>query len=241
MSKINVPFALLSLVTSVLLWASVYNEKNDKPTQKTVTANLSTNNFKASQYVITKIPEMVDLPLSGYTKDFRRVSQQVPSAIVDLAKPILGEHDYQVIVFPAGIRELLDRNDIKARIKIEALVTKRVEVKVNKTGNLPNGNQEDSLETSLRWIYVRGPADFVQKVSAVQLTLNLSELKRSPHEEDLDARPVDANGRTVPKVLMSEFDDQQEYRDDAINNLRVRVTLKFGPIALPENQNPPKQ
>ena len=238
MSKINVPFALLSLATSVFLWASVYNAQNRKPEQKTFTASLSTRNLETTKYVITNSQDIVYVVIAGLPDEIRRVPQQNLSAIVDLTNPKVGDYSYPVIVFPATVRELMVSN-VTARIKIDSLLTRKFEFTFAKTGSLPSGFHEDSLETSLKWVYVTGPSELVQKVSAVQLPLNLSSFTQSPFESEVEARAVDSSGKVISKLMLTPTSEALDYKDENINSaLRVHLSYKFSPDVFP--QNPPR-
>jgi YbbR domain-containing protein len=237
MSKINVPFALLSLATSVLLWASVYNDRNDKPTQKVIPASLTARGL-SDKLVITKIPDSVSLQLSGYTRDFRTVSQLTPTAIVDLERATIGEKDYPIVVFPSSIRELLGGSVTVAKIKIDKLVTKKVDVVPKIIGTLRPGWQQEPIDTFPRWVYITGPSELVEKVVSVQVIVNFLSINESPTEMELDPRPIDAGERTIPNILMSDTDATPTYRfNDVINELKIRTTVKF----LAEVLTPPKK
>jgi YbbR domain-containing protein len=240
-SKINVPFALLSLATSVFLWASVYNSQNSKPELKTFTVPLTMQKLDASRYVITQIPEEVSLTLRVLPDDLRKVTQKAMVAIIDLSDPKIGDNSCPVIVFPTTARDLLVNSAMTAHVKIDAIKTKRVEVSILRIGNLPSGFHEDSADTFPHWIYVTGPNETIQKVAFVQVAVNLSSVGKSPFEADLEPKPVDVNGRSLSKILMSEKEDHPEYTEENISNpLKVHLSVKFSPEMLPQNQNPPK-
>jgi YbbR domain-containing protein len=232
MSKVNVPFAILSLVTSVLLWASVYNEKNDKPTQRPENAVVILRDFDDKKFVITQSQEFVNLTLSGYARDFRSINPQSITAIVDLKEPKLGENSYPVIVFPAAVRELMGSSSPLVKIKVERLVTKRVDVTYVPIGSLKSGFQLDSVDMFSPWIYITGPSETIDRVYAVQVVVNLSAISDSPQEFELDPRPVDANKKTVPNVMFSETETHDPYKfNDVENVLKVKTTVKFVPDA----------
>ncbi len=242
MSKVNVPFAVLSLVTSVLLWASVYNDNKKEPAQETVRASLTTKNLDETRYVITEIPQSVLLPLVGYPDQLRRALKQTTTAIIDLTGAVPSSKSYPIIVFPASSRELLGNSSIQVPIKIEALITKKVDVIVARTGSLQFGLHEESSEPSLHWVYVTGPSSAVQKVSKVQVTVNLSSIKQSPQDEEVESKAVDDKGNTISKVILHSIDDHPDYKDENVNeSLKVRVTVRYVPDARPPYATPPKK
>jgi YbbR domain-containing protein len=227
-SKVNVPFAILSLATSVLLWASVYNDRNDKPTEKKFNPTLTIRNLQDKKFVITQMPDFVTLPLSGYQRDFRAISEQGTSAIVDMSKPKIGSSDYPVIIFPSAVRELLGNNTISVRLKVDLLETKRVDVVIEKTGQLPSGYHEASVEESARWLYITGPSELVQRVAQVTVPLNIS----SPVsvERDIEPKIVDDKGNVIPNVMLSETEVHDDYRYNLIqNSVKIHVSLKIEP------------
>ena len=240
MSKINMPFATLSLVTSIFLWASVYNFQNRKPEQTTVDAILTTKNLDSSRYLITQIPSSVPLTMAGFPDDLRKISRQNVSTIVDLSNPTVGDNKYPVIVFSSTARELLV-NGITVHIKIEALVTKRIEVSLVKTGILPAGFHEESVDTYPRWIYVTGPSETVQKVSTVQTTVDLATLNRSPYDVESDAKAVDLNGRPLSKLVLKETEEPKEYSEEASNiPVKIRISFKLAPDVVSVTPPPKK-
>jgi YbbR domain-containing protein len=241
MSKVNIPFAILSLATSILLWASVYNDSKKEPENEKVLASLTTQNLDTSKYVITEIPPSVSLPLVGYRDQLRRAMRQTTSALVDLSTATPGTKSYPIIVFPATSRELIG-NTPPVTIKIEALVTKRVEVSVVRTGSLPNGFHEDAIEPSLRFVYVTGPSDTIQKVAKVQVAINLASITQTPHEDDVESKAVDANGSTVPRVILHSIDYHPEYKEEQINEpLKIHVSVRFAKDTPPSSVPPPKK
>ena len=240
MSKINVPFALLSVATSVFLWASVYNAQNRKPNTQIFNVTLTTQNLKTDSYVVTSAPEYVTLTMAGLPDDIRKISHQTLSAIVDLSNPKEGDNTYPVIIFPSNARELLVSNGVIAHITVEKVLTKRFDVTLFKNGNLPSGFHEDSFEPSLGKIYVTGPAETVKKVTAVQLPINLSSLSKSPYEAEVEARAIDATGRIITKLMLTPTDEKLDYKVEDISPLRVHVSYKFSADPLPSNQNPPR-
>ena len=176
MSKINVPFALLSLATSVFLWASVYNAQNTKPELKTFSVPLTTQKLETTKYVITQMPEDVSLTLRVLPEDLRKVTQKAMVAIIDLSDPKIGDNSCPIIVFPTSVRDLLVNSAMTAHVKIDALKTRRVEVTILRTGNLPAGYHEDSADSYPHWIYITGPNETIQKVASVQVAVNLSSV-----------------------------------------------------------------
>ena len=182
MSKINVPFALVSLATSILLWASVYNSNNRQPDTKMVPSPLKIKNLNESKYVVTEIPNFTTVTLTGYSDQIRAATQQTSAGIVDLSNPKIGSADYPVIIFPTAVRDLAANGSPPAHIKIEALVTKRFEVTIVRSGSLMPGYHESEVDRYPRIVYVTGPAETVQKVNAVDVSLNLSTINQSPSE-----------------------------------------------------------
>ena len=234
MSKINVPFALVSLATSILLWASVYNSNNRQPDTKIVNPLLNIKNLNESKYVVTEIPNFTTVTLSGYSDQIRAATQQTPAGIVDLSNPKIGTADYPVIIFPTAVRDLAANGSPPAHIKIEALMTKRFEVSVLKSGSLMPGYHETEVDRFPRFVYVTGPAETVQKVNAVQVPLNLSTINQSPSDIDLEPKAVDLGGTAVPKIMLSETEEQHpayHYFDVIENTLKIRVTYKYDPDA----------
>lgn len=229
MSKINVPFALLSLATSVLLWASVYNDKNDKPKPDQIPAPVRTSGLNESLYVITEGQDMITLPVSGYAKDIRSINRSSVTAIVDLKEPKVGESTYPVTVFPASVRELLSNNALTVKFKIDKLVTKKVDVAPRQTGNLmPGVHLDGPIDTFPRKIYVTGPSESIAKIISVQVFVNLGTINQSPQELELDPRPVDESGRTVMNIMMSATEEHVPYVYNSVENtLKVSTTVKF--------------
>jgi YbbR domain-containing protein len=227
MSKVNVPFAILSLATSVLLWASVYNDRNDKPTPKTETVPLTIRDLD-EKLVITNMPSSVSLQLSGYARDFRTINQQAKTAIVDLKGATVGEKDYPVVVFPTVLRELLGNSVPTAKIKIDKLVTKKVDVIPITAGTLMPGVRREPIDTYPHWIYVTGPSELVEKVVSIQVLVNLSSVNTSPQEFDLDPRPVDIGNRPVSNIMLSDTESHPNYIYNAVENtLKVKATIKY--------------
>ena len=242
MSKVNVPFAVFSLVTSVLLWASVYNDNKKAPDRDSVRAQLTTKNLDESKYVITDMPTTVNLPLVGYPDQLRKALRQTTTAIIDLTDAVASSKSYPIIVFPAASRELLGNNSILVPIKIEALITKKVDIIVARTGSLQAGLHEESSEPSLRWAYVTGPSSAVQKVASVQATVNLSSINQTPQDEEVESKAVDDKGNTVSRVILHSIDDHPDYKEENINeSLKVRVTVRYVPDASPPSAPPSKK
>ena len=230
MSKVNVPFAVLSLATSVLLWASVYNDKNDKPLPKQFNASVRASGPDESKFVIVEAQEFVPITVSGFTKDLRSINQNTITAIVDLKEPKIGESTYPVTIFPASVRELLNSNALTAKFKVDKLVTKRVEVSIRPTGALkPGVHQDGTIDTFPNVIYVTGPSEAVSKVFAVQVVVNLSSIDESPTELELDPRPVDEAGRTVMNIMMSETVEHPDYHYNNLpeNTIKVKTMVKY--------------
>ena len=229
MSKVNVPFALLSLATSVLLWASVYNDKNDKPKQKPFTVPIRTSGLDEAKFVIVEAQEIIPITVSGYAKDLRLINSGTLTGIVDLRDPKLGEGTYPVAIFPASVRELMSSSALTARFKIDKLVTKRVEVAPRPTGTLKPGVHQDGLiDTFPNVVYVTGPSEAVAKIISIQVIVNLAAINQSRQEFELDPRPVDEAGRIVSNIMMSETEEHPTYTYNLVENaLKIKTTVNY--------------
>lgn len=240
MSKVNVPIALLSLTISVLMWASIYNEENRKPAkpvQKVVNAPLTPTNLDRRKYVLTDIP--VDYPLSfaGTQEELQKIQ---PSAIVDLSGVNPGSNQRQVLVFPTSIRNLMTSQQALVNFRIEALVTKEVEIRGNLTGVLPDGKRVDGLDVFPKRIVVAGLAADVNRVDHVQASIEASAALAAAEGVDAEARPVDSAGKLVSRVLVS-LERNPEYSSEALElPIKIRVRARFesdssptGPLKLP--------
>lgn len=234
MSKVNVPIAFLSLVTSVLLWASVYSSSIPKFEKKDVVAPLQPGNLDQRRFVITEIPTEMTLTLTGNRDQLKTVS---PYAIVDLSMATPGNNSYPVVIFPASVRELLLTNGLTTRIKIVALTKKIFEVKGVYNGVSPDGRLAESLDIFPKKVYVTGPEEAVARVATVQVLVDYSAAAVSTEGIEVEAKALDSAGQEVPRLVLRTSDSHPEYTDDAIKEpATIRVHLK---LATPDTATKP--
>lgn len=229
MRRSDVNLAALSLLASVLIWASVYNLKNRRPDSRTIQASLSASGLDEAKFAVTEMPESVSVTLAGSNEELRNATQQAPTAFVDLTAAEAGTRSLPVVVFPIVVRDLMVNSTQTARIRIEPLTTKQVEIQVAKVGSFPVGLVEESTDTFPRKVYVRGPAEAVKKVANVLVSVNLADRLVSEEGLEVEGKAVDAKGLPIEKVLILASNDDTKYN---ANNLAVafmiRVRVKSG-------------
>ncbi|MBS1726938.1 MAG: hypothetical protein JST51_09470 [Armatimonadetes bacterium] len=232
MSKVNVPIAFLSLVTSVLLWASVYNNANRRPAPKDISIGLETSNLDRTKYHMVDYPSEITISVAGNTDLLKTVT---PYAIVDLSAAQDGVKSYPVAIFPNSIRELLVKSSVTAQVKIESLVTKAMEVKANFNGIVPGGRKVSSIDAYPHRVFVTGPADLVQKVSQVRVDVDYSPTAVTPEGVEVEAQALDTTGTRVPRLVVRTSDSHPEYTDETIQEpAMVRIHLKLEDIEEPK-------
>ncbi len=223
MSKVNVPIAFLSLVTSTLLWASVYNAAHKKPETRDVPATLQVNNLDRQKYVVTDMPTSITIPVAGNVNQIKNVEAY---AIVDLKKPEIGKSwPYPVTVFPSIIRELMVGN-VTVLIKVEELARKSMELKPTYTGALPSGKRVESTEYFPKRVFITGPISAVNRIVAVHLPIDYSGAATAPDGVDVEARAVDSAGFEVTRVILRTTDSSPDYNDENLREpAKIRVHL----------------
>lgn len=229
MRKSDVSLAALSLVASVLIWASVYNYKNRLPDQQTIQVTLSASGLDESKFAVTAIPESVPLTMAGTADQLRNVMQQAPTAFVYLAGVEAGTKSMPVVVFPPMVRDILVNGSQTARVTIEPLLTKPVDVQVAKVGALPAGTVEEDIDPLPRRVFVRGPAEALKKVSNVLVSINVGEANAQNGEVEVEGKAVDAKGLPVEKILLLVSDDETKYNAVTLAEpFMIRVRIKTG-------------
>jgi len=227
-SKVNVPIAFLSLVTSVLLWASVYNNSNPKLEKKDFVAALQPGNLDQRRFVISEIPADLTLTLTGNRDQLKALS---PYAIVDLSMASAGVKSYPVVIFPASVREFVFSSSITARVTIENVTTKSFNVIGTHTGISPDGKQIESLVIFPKKVFVTGPEALVAKVATVQVAIDYSTAAVSSEGVEVNARALDSSGSEIPKLVLRTSDSHPEYTEEA---QKVPATISVHLVPAPD-------
>ncbi|HLO97240.1 MAG TPA: CdaR family protein, partial [Fimbriimonas sp.] len=141
-----------------------------------------------------------------------------------------GTKSLPIVVFPPMVRDMLVNSSQAARVTIEPLITKPVEVEVAKVGALPAGMVEEGIDPLPRRVFVRAPAEALKKVSKVLVSINLADANTQNGEIEVEAKAVDAKGLPVEKILLLVSDDETKYNAVTLAEpFMIRVRIKSGP------------
>lgn len=111
-----------------------------------------------------------------------------------------GEHTVPLQAQVARTASVVDISPAQITVDLEELASKLVEVRAQLNGTLPSGyTMVGEPIINEHQVTVTGPASKVEAVAAVQVPINLSQL-RGPLEDFARPVPVDADGNTVSDV-----------------------------------------
>ena len=111
-----------------------------------------------------------------------------------------GAHTVPLQAQVARTASVVDISPAQITVDLEELASKLVEVRPQMTGRLPSGyTMIGEPVINENQVTVTGPASRVEAVAAVQVPINLTQL-RGPLEDFARPVPVDADGNTVPDI-----------------------------------------
>ena len=224
LAKVNLPIAFLSLVTSSLLWASVYNAAHKRPDTKELTASLQINNLDHHNFAVTEYPATVSVSVAGNINQIKNVT---PYAIANLSGATAGTKTYPVTIVPNSVRDLVV-GSITAQIKVEDVTTKSLEIKPSFTGGLPPGKSVSSIEIFPKRIYITGPSSDVRRVDSVQVHIDYASTVATSEGADFIVKAMDKTGMEISKVILRTSDVHPDYTEENLKEpATVRVHLKL--------------
>lgn len=206
---------IMAIIGCVLLafvmWVYAMTDKNPSVPKKIDNIPVQLVNIEAlEQYNLALVPEQnftVSLDIKGKALDVYSADPADFTIVADLNNAAYlkkGENNIQVEIkgTPNGI-QLENPTGIPyyIKVKLEALDTKSVEVKINLTGNVKEGFGYLKPVPKPTEVVVRGPESYVNLVNSITGQVDISG-KSGDVNASIAIRPVDKDGKEVKYVSL---------------------------------------
>ena len=199
---------VLSLIIAVMLWVYVVGAV-DPTTVKQIrgvpismvhTLELEEKGLAVSQMEF----DTVDIRVSGARATLNELDPADITARIDLSNVSKGTNDVPIKV--VGVLNGVDVRDVnptQVSITVEELTAKNVDVEVEYQGGFASGENGVVIELSHPQIAISGAKSLVDSVAKAVATIDASGLTNSVKEILCDLKAVDAEGREVEGVTLS--------------------------------------
>lgn len=206
---------IMAIIGCVLLafvmWIYAMTDKNPSVPKKVDNIPVQLVNIEAlEQYNLALVPEQnftVSLDIKGKALDVYSADPADFTIVADLNNAAYlkkGENNIQVEIkgTPNGI-QLENPTGIPyyIKVKLEALDTKSVEVKINLTGTVKEGYGYLKPVPKPTEVVVRGPESYVNQVNGIAGQVDISG-KSGDVNASIAIRPVDKDGKEVKYVTL---------------------------------------
>ena len=193
--------ALLSLVLAVLVWAQVSGVGAAQPQRTLSGVRVVAQGLDPGMYLLGISPTRVAVTVRGTPQQLAVLNPAAVRASVDLhgAKPGLNSVAVQVSL-PAGV-SLAGVNPAAVTARVDARQSRTVPVRTKLKGDLAPGYQDLQVTPQPASVQVSGPAGLVERVAAVQVTVDQRGLAGN-FRVDVAAVAVDAAGVPVSGVRL---------------------------------------
>ena len=218
-------FALvLALFLAIILWLFVTGDKITRTTPSLKVwqdVPLRVENLNP-EYIVTEIPEAVDITLEGLPDAFADLPIQEIDAFVDLNGREPGNHLIKVQGQPPRGLNLVLIEPEQVRIVIEAYFSENFPLEIEFTGEPALGWELDTYTILPEEVLVGAPESVFEKIDRVKLIIDLTDMLLFESIE-LEPFAYDEEGNLV--------------RDIAIDPSLITVRLEFTRIVEPEEES----
>lgn len=201
MKGVNIPFMIMSLFGSIMLWAFVFLQNSKPIVPIWYSVHLEHTNLDKDELVVTQMDDVVRFSASGPDSVMQKMKERELAAYVDLARAKPGTAMYPVELLPQEFTQYVNGKQLSAKVTIEKVATKTVPVVVEGTGKLSDGNiQLGGTICEPKEVTVRGPESLIDKAAQARARLDLSKIDLSPIRPkdvavdilDRDSQPLDS-------------------------------------------------
>ncbi|GEM_PF-3348129 len=201
--RFNVPIGLASLMLSIMLWFVVYAQTVPEPIP--LRATLALDGLNDARFFVRKAPADVRLDVSAPVERAKELRDQQISASVDLSEPKEGTHDYPVAITPSWVVRFLSGTRPMARITIESVDSRTMDVTSVVKGSLRDSNLRINEKRVLpQQVTISGPASEVAAIREARVYLDLSLVDpRQPEYQEAEVIPLDTKETRPPHVHVS--------------------------------------
>jgi YbbR domain-containing protein len=214
----------LALFLAIILWLFVTGDKITRTTPSLKVwqdVPLRVENLN-QDYVVTEIPEAVDITLEGLPDAFAELPIQEIDAFVDLSGKEPGNHLVRVQGRPPRGLSLVLIEPEQVRIVIEAYFSEDFPVEIEFLGEPATGWELDTYSVLPEVVLVGAPESIFEQINQVKLLIDLTDMLLVESTE-LEPIAYDEEGNLV--------------RGIAVDPSLVTVRLEFTRIVEPEEEN----
>ena len=211
----NAGFKILAILLAILLWAGLITQDPSLTRERTFTdVNVSVSGSETllrNGFIVTSnldevlgnVTLRVDVPQMQY----QSAQGSNYNARIDLSR--ITEPGVQSVRISTSSSStygtVLETSPAEVEIVVEEYVTRyRIPVRVQTTGNAPEGFYASSPAASPALITISGPKSLVEPIVCAEATIELDRLpaREGTNREAVAYRLVDANGETVESDLL---------------------------------------
>ncbi|HHV46505.1 MAG TPA: hypothetical protein GXX53_06370 [Tissierellia bacterium] len=247
--KNDLTIKILALIIAIILWSYVMSEV-DPVTKDNMNVDVNFLNVASleRQGLVVLEPEnaSVRVQISGRRSQIIKVSEKDIIAQVDLSGYSEGKLKVPVYVQAPSFVNIEDYNPKEILVTFDKIITKEIPITVETTGEVPTGNVIGTPEARPQYIVVEGPRTWLNSVSKVVATLDVSKSNddinvpvpiRIVDDEGNDVRGVSSNlnvvdvfipvykVKTVPIELRTENELPENYEI-------VDITIKPSTVSI---------
>jgi YbbR domain-containing protein len=185
----NIGVKLIALVVALFIW---FNASGQKEAIWLRMIPVTLENIPDSLVVTGSVPQQVEISITGTKRQLMLMGFKRLELTLDLSEAVPGRQRVSLtprqIQLPSGIdmRNVRILEPLAVDLRLEKLVTRRVQVTLSTTGAIPENLVllDGALSITPSWVSVVGPVSVVQHIRSVTTEpLDLSKIKNSIEKE----------------------------------------------------------
>ena len=193
----NLPEKIIALTVAFAMWVFVMDDQ-DPPITGSYDVPLTLSNAP-QEFSIICDEKTVKVETSAPRSNFVKYDANAFRVYANLDG--LGEGTHQIpvqVVMPQNF-QLVETVPKMVTVKIDSLVERQMPVDIIRQGEVASGSSVKSIDKSMDIVTVVGAKSFVERVTQVFGTVNLTG-NTSSFETQISMNAVDKDGQTVPRV-----------------------------------------
>lgn len=179
--KSNATIKILAVFIAAIMWFYVMSEINPVITQEFNNIKVSLKNEEylkqANLYILNTEEDEISVKITGRRNDILKITEGDIKAYVDLRGASDGLQRFPIEINQLGKMEIESYQPREAIFEIDEIISKEMPVKVQKSGTVANGYHTGDPIVKPESVLVRGPRKWVNTVTNVIATVDVSGLK----------------------------------------------------------------
>ncbi|MDR0571152.1 MAG: hypothetical protein LBG71_08090 [Clostridiales Family XIII bacterium] len=213
MLKSNAVNRIIALLGALIIWAYVVTVENPPQIReiKDISVSLTNMDILAGRNlaVSSEATFVVNLTVSGKRADVAKLSAADFTATADMRGWQMGEQAVPVDVTGPETVAVIEKRPAKINVNIENLVSVSKRIKLEYSGDFPDGMEPGFIKMAPDQIEVKGAKSQIDQVDYIRVPIDVSSLRETARAFNVAAQPINKEGGLIYAPLnMSQSEVQ---------------------------------